>query len=600
MFRSAVVCALTTALSDEPLSPTWPSTVKVFGPTDNETDIQNAVMAAFHVNGGSPNIGQFSSERFAFLFKPGSYNVDVPVGFYTQVSGLGTTPDQVQFNGDKGVYCEEADTAPKTGGALVTFWRIGENFQTNSAHNWIVASGMIWAVSQAAPLRSVIVKNELSLFEYIKGDYNAGFASGGFMANMKIGKATSSGSQQQFMTRNSDLGGGWKEGVWNMVYVGNNGAPASHCGIKGGGPYVTIDKTPKIAEKPFITIGDKDDYYLMVPPLRENTVGSTDASQGAKKIPFTKVYVADATKDTADSINKRLDEVGNVVLAPGVYNLTAPIVLNKPDQVLLGLGMATLEAVNGNVLVQVGNVPGVHVAGLLLQAGDGGRSPSLLQWGDKQNKYSGDATNPGIFHDVFARVGGPTHLKNPSAETMVEINSGNVIGDNMWFWRADHDAAGLTHPSDCQCNHGLVVNGDDVTMYGLAVEHTLNDLVLWNGDRGATYFYQSELPYGVNQSFGDAGYAGYHVADGVKAHKGIGVGVYSFMRDHPVTVESGIKCPPELESSFMYPLTVFLSGQGTIKHVINDKGNATTGPTCSQAWVCPEDLQAMPNSAIVV
>ena len=44
-----------------------------------------------------------------------------------------------------------------------------------------------------------------------------------------------------------------------------------------------------------------------------------------------------------------------------------------------------------------------------------------------------------------------------------------------------------------------MVDGDDVTTYGLAVEHTLEDLTVWNGEGGQVYFYQSELPYDVDQ-----------------------------------------------------------------------------------------------------
>jgi hypothetical protein len=43
----------------------------------------------------------------------------------------------------------------------------------------------------------------------------------------------------------------------------------------------------------------------------------------------------------------------------------------------------------------------------------------------------------------------------------------------------------------------LEVLSDDVTIYGLAAEHTLGDLVLWRGERGRVYFYQCELPYDV-------------------------------------------------------------------------------------------------------
>ena len=32
---------------------------------------------------------EFGPGRYAFLFQPGDYKLDIPVGFYTQVLGLG-------------------------------------------------------------------------------------------------------------------------------------------------------------------------------------------------------------------------------------------------------------------------------------------------------------------------------------------------------------------------------------------------------------------------------------------------------------------------------------------------------------------------------
>jgi hypothetical protein len=59
--------------------------------------------------------------------------------------------------------------------------------------------------------------------------------------------------------------GQWSGGVWNMVFVGSNGAPETHCGNKDGNqPLTTVNETPVIAEKPYITfINDK--YVMMVP-----------------------------------------------------------------------------------------------------------------------------------------------------------------------------------------------------------------------------------------------------------------------------------------------------------------------------------------------
>lgn len=244
-------------------------------------------------------------------------------------------------------------------------------------------------------------------------------------------------------------------------------------------------------------------------------------------------------------------------LRPSLTNSTRPLP-RCPDT----------KKASGNVLIDVdGGVGGIHVAALLLQAGPQA-SPALLHWGP------GSPSEPGFLHDIFARVGGPD-TEEVQVDTMVLVEGDSVIGDDFWLWRADHNVEGLTHPDANPAQHGLVVSGDGVQMYGLAVEHTLQDLTLWKGEDGATFFYQAELPYGVQQStFGDGGYAGYTVADGVARHHALGVGVYSYFRDHKVTAQSGIRAPASLTSSFVQPLSVFLNGHGSIEHIINGLGAA--------------------------
>jgi len=219
-------------------------------------------------------------------------------------------------------------------------------------------------------------------------------------------------------------------------------------------------------------------------------------------------------------------------------------------------------------------------------AANGTVAPALLEWGLSGN-HAGTSADPGLMHDIFARVGGPDGAASSvvGVDTMVHVKSGHVIGDNLWLWRADHTAQGTPSFQSNQCKHGVVVDGDDVTFYGLAVEHVEQDLTLWNGDRGAVYFYQSELPYGATQEqFGN--YTGFRVAEGVKQFTGHGIGVYSFFRDHEVNVASGIVCPAGLESSFHHSLTVKLNGHGGIQHVINDKGDPVVGNETATAYVC--------------
>jgi len=199
----------------------------------------------------------------------------------------------------------------------------------------------------------------------------------------------------------------------------------------------------------------------------------------------------------------------------------------------------------------------------------------------------GSPNDPGFMFDIFARVGGDD--SRASVHTMVQINSGNVIGDNIWLWRADHNKlqAGetpgwnydswseyhLVQKHECRCAHGLEVSGRNVTMYALFVEHTLESLTLWMGDGGKTFFYQSELPYDVSQEdYADRGYCGYEVDKNVQTHEAYGVGVYSFFRDSEVFVPMGIRTPSRPGVKFVNPFTKYLNGHGGIKSIINGVG----------------------------
>ncbi len=112
-----------------------------------------------------------------------------------------------------------------------------------------------------------------------------------------------------------------------------------------------------------------------------------------------------------------------------------------------------------------------------------------MEIGPEGSKAS-HAGNPISLHDIFFRVGGAGVGR---AGVDLRINSNDTIIDHTWIWRADH-GSGVGWNSNLSAN-GLVVNGDNVTVYGLFVEHHQEYQVLWNGNRGRTYFYQSEIPY---------------------------------------------------------------------------------------------------------
>ena len=366
-------------------------------------------------------------------------------------------------------------------------------------------------------------------------------------------------------------------------------APKSHCGLDEGNPYTTVDVAPVVVEKPYIVMTEGGKYSLMVPRVEINKRGPTPNYDNADEIPFENVFVAadDICPDNclAKTINEKLAAGLDVVLQPGIYHLEDSITINNANAVLLGVGLATLMAPPDKPCVQVGDVDGVKVSGLLLQATDKEHmAPALLQWGSTKG-YAGNSAAPGAVHDVFARVGADEHIE-VAAETMFQINSGNVIVDDTWLWRGDHTIDGLIYNSKNHVRTGFEVNGDDVIAYGLAVEHTLGHLVEWNGENGRTYFYQSELPYDVDHDYADNGYTGYKVADNVQKHEAWGLGVYSNFRDHLVETPTGIKVPKNVGINFHNSLSVKLASNGGIKHVINDQGDEVNDTNTAVAYVC--------------
>lgn len=262
------------------------------------------------------------------------------------------------------------------------------------------------------------------------------------------------------------------------------------------------------------------------------------------------------------------------MLQPGIYYLEDAIKVQFDNTVIFGMGLATLVPYNGTACIEVGNFEGVRISGVLLEASTAG-SQHLLRFGEPG--FEGNPQNPGLLADVFARAGRfyPTSTQYVSADVFVEVNAKHTIIDDVWLWRGDHDYYGLVYYGRNPVQHGLVVNAEDVHGYGLAVEHTVADLLVWNANNGHAYFFQSELPYDVSQeTWGDLGYVGYRVAQNVTSHEAFGVGVYQFFRDFNVTVKSGIAAPDTPGVTFENSLCVHLSGLGEITHVINDQGDA--------------------------
>jgi hypothetical protein len=559
--------------------------VVVFDPSMPVSQIQ-ATADAIYTKQVDAEMG---TDRYALLFKPGTYGsatqpLQIKVGYYTEVAGLGASPADVTINGKVEVYNRCLDGGGTSNCvALVNFWRSLSNLTLNvnaAGQDGCRSSANFWAVSQAAPMRRVAIEGgTLSLMDYCTAGPQ--FASGGFIADSKAGTVVN-GSQQQWLTRNSVIGS-WSNGVWNQVFSGVTGAPPE-TGFPVP-PYTTLDTTPVSREKPYLFVDAAGRYMVRVPSARRDTRGISWASGVApgRTIPLRDFFVA-RPSGSAKEIDRALDRGQHLLLTPGVYDIGRSLSVKRRDTVVLGLGLATLTADRGAVPLTVADVPGVVIAGLTIDAGPE-RSPVLLQVGKRRHGHGHGhgrhdrSLDPTTLSDVFFRVGGP-HIGRVG--TALEVNSDDVLIDHTWVWRADHGVDGLTDTERWQTNtgrYGAVVNGDDVTATGLFVEHFQRYNTVWKGDGGTTILYQNELPYDPPSQAdwmhdGVEGWAGYKVADRVRTHRLFGGGVYVFNRNDPtIHTENGFEVPQRAGVRLHHIMTVNLNA-GTIDHVVNGVGDA--------------------------
>ncbi len=534
-------------------APDFGPNVLLFDPAMPAAEMQarlNAVFAKSEAN-------QFGPERFAFLFKPGHYELDVPVGFYTQVLGLDRSPDEVSITGS----VRSPANWMRNHNATCNFWRAVENLAVTPTRDH---AKMIWAVSQATALRRVHVRGDINLWD-------GGWSSGGFLADTKIDGQINSGSQQQWLSRNADWGK-WVGGSWNMVFVGVTNPPPGHWPDP---PYTFVEQTPIVREKPYLFTDADGRYAVFVPEIARNTSGLTwrEGATPGRAVPLEQFYLARPDTDHAATLNAALAAGKNLLFTPGNYHLDAAIRVARAGTIVLGLGYATLIPDRGTPAMIVGDVDGVTVGGLLFEAGPE-NSDTLLQVGEKIGAAA-SAADPIFLYDIFARAGGATV---GIAKCFLTINRAHVVGDNFWLWRADH-GKGAAWDANRNAN-GLIVNADDVTIYGLFVEHNQEYQTLWNGERGRVYFYQSEIPYDPPSQAAwmngpTRGFASYKVSDRVTAHEAWGLGVYCVFRKAPVILDNAFETPdaPGVKLHHLVTLRLNPENGSGMAHIVNGRGD---------------------------
>jgi hypothetical protein len=585
LLLGALICIGSTAFAQN--TTIFGPNVYVFTPSTSVATI-NSTLTTLAAN------TQFSTNRYQVFFEPGTYTgVESEVGYYEALAGLGETPTAVNISQG---YLTVNMTDDANGGCgsqpagcmTINFWRAIENMSMTVPAS-CCGSTMQWGVSQGASFRRMQINGGVEL-----ADSTCGETSGGFIADSVITGLLNACSQQQWYTRNSSIGS-FTGNVWNDVFSGVSGAPPQSNPFSNDELNVqntVLATTPAVREKPYLYMDSSGNYWVFSPSLRTSSTGTdwSNGGLGAGTSLAISTFLIATPSTTLATINSWLATSGhNLILTPGIYKYSGAIAVTNASTVVLGLGYADIVPQSGTAAITVADVNGVQLAGFLIDAGPV-NSPILLLVGVAgTNTGVSHATNPTSISDVNFRIGGSTLGSCTEAE---EIDSNNVIIDNTWIWRADHGNGGTVGWGANTCKNGLVVNGNNVTALGLAVEHFQAEQVVWNGNGGETIFYQSEFPYDVpNQAAwmnGTVdGYASYNVAPSVTSHTAYGIGVYSYFNQGvAIIANSGIAAPAVAGVKFTDSLSVWLNGSGQITHTIatntpgvtENAGTLVTGP----------------------
>lgn len=531
--------------------------------------------------------GEWTTKRQAYYFKPNvsgqTYDVGgsgsgssteanaIELGFYSHIGGLGKVPSDVKLGA--------IFTRPHLSGganATCTFWRSVENVE--------IMRDFSWTVSQSTSARRLLIESTSKYISDI-GDTNF-WGSGGFIADAHYTTDRPNWKgQQQWYTRNTifPAGSGAMGGSYNMVWQGCVNAPQAN---ESNSP---ISNTPIIREKPFLFIDKDGEYKVFVPAWQKDRVGiswsSSDMGKGQIQDLLSDWYVA-KEGDTDIEINNALKAGKNIFFTPGHYSLNAPIQVNRKDAILLGAGIAsvTLEPTEKNTwgCIYADDKDGIIVAGLLMDSFNS--TTYQIRIGNEGAKAD-HSEDPILLTDITCRVGG-VQSKNIQIQVAMQINSNNVVGDHFWLWRADHGSqkGGPVRWTRDRCKNGLIVTGNDVTLYALFVEHFQEYEVLWLGERGRTYFFQNEPPYDApNQATWSSqggkvdGYAAFKVANSVKEHHTIGMGSYAVFTgtDGNVNKKNGFEVPNTPNVKLEKMCITRFAGPGNIQNVINSTGGST-------------------------
>ena len=502
------------------------SNVTIFDDSESVSTI-NAALSA-----------HYTPANHEFFFLPGTYGdasatpatattsntIDAQVASDSVVAGLGASPCDVVINGNLGIYNDSLAIRPSQ----------LENLTINPIESGDPADTMTWSTSQEATWRRVNLLGNLleAALPYTtglclsacapfpgSGINGSGAVENGFeVANSNItgevidtngqntaGVSGQDGNSDPYI-QDSNIGGAQGFGSDTMFAGDTGNAPATNFGpataSRPAGSNVNVNVLPEVRESPFV-YSSNGQFYVFDPAVQFDRRGYdwTVGPLTGRSLPLSDFYLANSTTDTAATVNAALATGKDVLLEPGAYAVSAPLTVPRANQVILGLGEATVTAsANTPTIVVNDAATGTILAGFSANGMAFNATTNTGPYAPEQIEIGNTPNATGVWND-------PTTLSDVSTISNSEsdelINQNDVLLNQAEIQSNNNSGNGYTTinwPAESSSDYGVVVNGNNVTWQGIWLEHFKKTEAIWNGNDGRVIFLENELPLTIPYS----------------------------------------------------------------------------------------------------
>lgn len=495
--------------------------------------------------GNTTQLGEFTRVPESLVFN-NNINETLYLKYYQSIIGINQPFVKQILVEPIGENCSQIKTGPA---GLDNFWRSIINVNCPLAN---------LSISQASPIRNCLF-GSLTLCAgccaYCGGIDSCDYTSGGFMANSIIQNDMSFGSQQQFLAKDCHFKGNVIGGAWNITLL--NCKIDKAIGYTSGRYTQVNDQDFQRYTYPDITMSIQDGN-VVISQIVVNKKLFTSDSIYIQDYPFKPdsqdiddknwIDITDLLDDTISTYN----QYNVIILVNGLYKITRNIECNKH---IIGLGLPIIQlekeikfkqnCISSLIFDTYGQFTGTNLITYLYEV---------------------------VSFDICIRHGGFNNIKNIkiSLNNSCALNVGNdCYIEHLWCWKADHGADGnsFTNQENSPADYGVIVDGVNVHICGLHVEHFDRENLIWNGDNGKLIFFQNEIPY-YNKSFGDPVVRIYG-----KNFVGYSMGIYCFLHGG-YDVKTAIYITEHASETIKLTnvFTKYLKGDGNIESIIYDEG----------------------------